>query len=364
MKKEEIVSDFLARGKLLTPSALSFLEPKNNIKELVDQEYTQMILTEKDFQGEKIKIIKNLIEKPEELTPKDFLSFYTSKYEKMKSIIEKRLQKDFISLNKLDSFRNEVYIIGIVKDIEESNGKKKITLEDTTTSLPIIFNQDPGLELDDVVAIKAISAGKVLFGKQVFYPDIPLRAPTKTNGKACFISDLHIDEAPPKDIEQFFRWFENQDIKYLFIAGDTGDKKTLSKLVDNHCIEKKVFIAPGNMDNDEEYPQLAEEYSSKNIISLSNPSMVELNGIKILLIHDMNIDMLKKRYLGISKAMLKEDYLVLEEVPDIVHCGHTHQPHVMNYKSVTIVNSGSPLTDFRPVVIDFSTRDTQQVVVK
>lgn len=360
MRREDIVKGFLDRGKLLTPDALTFLE-KKDAEELLAQQYTATVLTEKDFMGEKIKIIKNLIEKPAELTPKDFLGFYTSKYEKMKSIIEKRLQKSFISLNKLDSFRNEVYIIGIVKEIED-NEKTKITLEDTTTTAPIIFNEKPAVDLDDVVAIKAVSAGKVLFGKQVFYPDIPLRAPTKTNGKACFVSDLHMDEAPPKDVEQFFRWFSEQKIKYLSIVGDIGDKKQLEQLVGQYCYDSKVFVTPGC--SSEEYPQLAEQFDSKNIISLSNPSMIEINGLKILLIHDTDVNMLKKRYLGKSNVILKEDYLVLDEVPDIVHYGHTHQPHVMNYKSVTLVNSGSLLTDFRPVIVDFSTRDTEQAVIK
>lgn len=91
--------------------------------------------------------------------------------------------------------------------------------------------------------------------------------------------------------------------------------------------------------------------------------MVELNNIKILLVHDFNLSMLKKRYLGKSKDILEEDYLVLDEVPDIVHCGHTHEPFVRNYKSVTIVNSGSPLTEFRPVVVDFNTRAVEQVKI-
>jgi len=33
----------------------------------------------------------------------------------------------------------------------------------------------------------------------------------------------------------------------------------------------------------------------------------------------------------------------------------------MNYKSVTIVNSGSLLAEFKPVVVDFATREAEQV---
>ena len=170
-----------------------------------------------------------------------------------------------------------------------------------------------------------------------------------------------MDEAAVSDLEKFFNWFYQQDIPYLFVAGDIGkDKEELEKMAERYCYNKKVLVIPGNVD-DQEYPQLAIDFKNKDIISLSNPAMVEINGIKILIIHDFDLAMLKKRYLGKSNVILKEDFLVLDHVPDIVHCGHTHQPQVMNYKSVTIVNSGSLLAEFKPVVVDFSTREVEQV---
>jgi predicted phosphodiesterase len=69
--------------------------------------------------------------------------------------------------------------------------------------------------------------------------------------------------------------------------------------------------------------------------------------------------MLNKRYIGKDKTkfIFDKDYLVLEEVPDIVVFGHTHNPNIINFKSITLVNPGSLLTEFKPVVIDLSTRD-------
>lgn len=358
--KQEIVRIFFNRGKLLTAEALDFLE---NAGQIPEKEYGGLILTEKDFQEKEkdtVRILKHLEKKPAETTTEDFVKFYTAKYEKMKSVILSRIQKDFVSLNKLDSTRSEVYVLGIVKDIKNSE-KKIVELEDLTGSAPVIFDDIEGLELDDVVAIRAVSAGKVLYGKEVIYPDIPLRKPATGFGKACFISDLRLDESPKRDAEKFFGWFENQDIKYLFIAGDICGKKALEDLINRYCYGKKIFVTPGEKDSDNEYPNLAETMQNKNAIPLSNPAMVEVNGVKILMIHRFSVDMLKKRYLGKSKLIIPDDYLVLEEVPDIVHCGHTQEPHVMNYKSVTIVNSGSPLKEFKPVVVDFETREVVQV---
>ena len=370
MNKKDTVNRFLEKGNLLTPKALSFLEAQDikTIEEFLERDFPDLVLTEKAFGiGERIRIIKNLSEKPGEIKTQDFVCFFSSKYEKMKNIITERLQKNFLSLNKLDTSRHEVYSIGIVKDIREKNNKQIIELEDPTGTKPIIYDSNPEVDLDDVVAVRAIAAGDVLYGKEVLFPDIPLRQPVRADGRACFISDLHLEESPTENVEKFFNWFCQQDIPYLFVAGDTSTKKErieeFEKLVERYCFNKKIFIIPGNVD-DPEYPQLAMGFKSRNITSLSNPAMVEINGIRILIIHSFDLSMLKKRYLGKSNVILKEDYLVLDHVPDIVHCGHTHEPQIMNYKSVTIVNSGSPLTDFKPVVVDFSTREVEQIGLK
>jgi DNA polymerase II small subunit len=362
MNKKDVVEKFLEKGALLTPGAASFLEKQERIDDFLKRDFHDFILTESAFDKENIIIIKNLTEKPEEIETKDFACFFASKYEKMKNIITERLQKDFVSLNKVDTSRKEVYTIGIVRDIREKNGKIIIDLEDPTATKPILYDSRPDVDLDDAIAVRAVSAGEVLYGKEVLSPDIPLRKPARGSGKACFISDLHLEESAPADIEKFFTWFSQQEIPYLFIAGDTGGTEKLETLLARYCFNKKVFIIPGNMDAPE-YPQLALVFKNKGIVSLSNPAMVEINRIKILIIHDFDISMLKKRYLGKSDMILKEDYLVLDSVPDIVHCGHTHQPQVINHKSVTIVNSGSPLADFRPVVIDFATREAEQVAL-
>ena len=365
MEKKEIVNIFMNKGLLLTPSALSFLEEKSDdiIELMSEKKYDKDVLTDSDFRLSSIIVLKNLTSKPKEITTGDFISFYTSKYEKMRSIIVERTKKDFTSLNKLDNFRNEIYVIGIVKEIKPKDEKTVVELEDLTTSIPIIFEEKIDCELDDVIAVRAVSAKNIMFGKKIIYPDIPLRPPTKGFGKACFISDLHLNEAPIKDFITFVDWFNQQKIDYLFVAGDIGDVNTFENAVKN--IHAKIFVIAGNVD-DKEYPSLPIEFSNRNIVSLSNPSIIEANGIKILLIHEKTdvLSILKKRYMGKPTTILPEDYLVLDVIPDIVHYGHTHEPFVTNYKSVTLVNSGSLLTTFKPVVINLETRDVEQINLK
>src|SRR3989338_48400 len=358
LMREKIVAEFFKKGHLLTNDAIKTLE--GGYEGFLNKDMP-LVVDAKDLQ-QPYRIIKNLAHTKKEITSEDFIRFYNSKYEKMKEVILSRIPKDFLSLNKIDTSRSEVHVLGIVKEIKEKDGKKVVDMEDTTASIPIIFETadiDPDLELDDVIAVRGITGGKVLFGKKIIYPDIPLRQPSLGSGRACFVSDFRLDEASTKDAERFFEWLSQQDIPYLLVAGDLGDKELFEKYVDRYCYMKTVFvIASGGA-----YPQTPLEFRSRRIISLSNPAMIELGGIKILMVHKGDVKMLRKRYLGNSSVILDEDYLVLDEAPAIMHTGNGDEPYINNYKSTTIINSGSLLGIFRPIVIDFATRDAEKIAI-
>ena len=358
--KEEIVQKYLSQGKLLTPSALAALT-----KGQPDYVSGQFIVDEKAEKPhqERFRVLKNITSIKKEITQDDFIRFFRSKYENTKDILITRLQKPFVSINKLSSFRDEVYIICIVRSAKESDGKKILEVEDMTGSISAVFGDDVDVSVGDVVAIRGISSKNVLFGKQIIYPDVPLRPPKIGTGKACFASGFMIHESPEADVRKFFSWFEGQDIKYLIIAGDVGDLNKFEKFVDEYCRQKTVIFTPGEKDAGN-YPRLPVKFAGNNIISLSDPAIVEINGLNVLLIHEFDVEMLKKRYLGNSRAVLDEDCFVLDHVPDIVCFGHSTGSQITNYKSVTIVTSGSLLAEFRPVVIDFETREAIKATVQ
>lgn len=367
--RKEIVEKFFERGYLLSPEALEFLAASKNYEKMLSAvEGSDRIVVDKaDFmnftQPESIKIVKNLNTKPSELSPELFNKFLLSKFDKMKGIFLERTDKDFISLDKMDNTRQEVCAIGMAREIRTEESKLTIEIEDITKSVPAVFtNYQPKLavEEDDVIAVCGTGSKEVIFGKEIIYPDVPLREPNKGTGKICIISDLHMDEAPLGRLINFLKWFEKEEIKYLLVAGDTRDIRKFSEMVLQYIPSKTVFLIPGNMD-DSSYPAMPLDTKSDSIISLANPSIVDINGIKILLCHDFNIKYLKKRYLGKSKLVLESDYLVLDQIPDIVACGHTHEPEIMNYKSITIANPGSLLADFQPVLIDLATREYKQL---
>ncbi len=350
---ESIVKKYFASGRLLSPEALAVLAEKPGTMRSTDS----LVLTPDDFvfpSEEDFEIIKNFTEIPKEMTTHDFVGFYNSKYEKMSGIIQERTKKTFVSINKLGNLA-ESYIIGMVKDVKEKDGKQIVEIEDPTGARPVVFSERVEVELDDVVALRGVSRGNVIFGKQVIYPDVPLRQPAIGRGKACFISDPHLEEAPEKDLIKFIKWLRMQDVSAVFVTGVIGDEKRFEEVARD--FDKRIIVAYAS----KSYPSLPFNFSSGSITSLSNPSMVCFNGLKVLMIDKFTQGMLLRRHLGKSSIMMKDDYMVLEEIPDIVHCSHTRKPFVENYKSITIVNGGSLLTEFRPAIIDFATREIRQI---
>jgi len=363
-KARRIVEFFIQKGKLITPEVLKFLLSTRNHERIMQElsEREKFVIEESDLvlfetKKDKIKILLNITERPSGVSIEDFVKFYRDKYERIKNIITRRFDYRFISLDKIPN--NETsYIIVMVHDVKKERDKTILTVEDLTKKEEIIFLNPVNVELDDVVIIACRKQGDVVYGERIEYPGIPLRQPTKGYGKVCAISDLHLDEAPLGEFKKFIEKFSESEIKYLIVSGDIGDCEKFKEAV-RELKDKTIFVIPGNKDC-KDYPALPLEIDLDNVVSLSNPSMIEINGIKFLLIHKFNIEMLEKRYLdagGKARFVFRRDYLVLEEVPDIVVFGHTHAPNVMNYKSITLVNPGSLLSEFKPIVIDLSTRE-------
>lgn len=283
--KQNIVNCFFEQGHLLTPEVL---EKMSKNESLTKKTYKDFIIEKTDD----IKVIKSAEPKLKEIKTQDFVNFYKSKYEKMKTIITSRIKKDFVSLNNI---QNDCYVIGIVKNIRE----KEIELEDMTTTKKLNIENINGLELDDVAAFHLVNNEC----KEIFYPDIPVRAPTFSEGKVCFTQSAS---------EDFLKWFETQNVENLVV---------LEPLKTDYCKNKNIFI--------------------------SEFSMIEINKMKILIMKDFDLTMIKKRHLGKTKDIFKEDFLVLDEVPDIVYTNGENK--ISNYKSITIINGSA--------IVDFSTRE-------
>ena len=220
----------------------------------------------------------------------------------------------------------------------------------------------------------------------------------------AFISDIHIGSRLflEKEFSGFINWLNGgvdrmRDlagrVKYVVIGGDIVDgvgiypnqEKDLAvpdvymqyKILYNfmNAIPEyiHVFAIPGDHDavqRAEPQPQIGSEligdFKSGNVHMLSNPSFLTLHGIDILTYHGTSLDsiiasvpgmskmnpekamieLLKRRHLspiygGNITVPSRNDNMVIERIPDILHMGHEHRNGLDNYHNVKIVNSGT-----------------------
>ena len=193
---------------------------------------------------------------------------------------------------------------------------------------------------------------------------------------------------------------EVKRLRFLVIAGDIVDGvgvypnqhkelevfsveeqiSRLSRLLGEVPENVKIIIGPGNHDPIQRalpQPPLQEKYrsilerSGRRIIFVGNPAYVKLCGRSFLIYHGQGLDdviqnlpgfshnnlrksigkllevLLKHRHLcpvyGESTPILpiKEDLLVIDRVPSILHTGHVHVAYAGSYKGIRLINSGT-----------------------
>ena len=214
-------------------------------------------------------------------------------------------------------------------------------------------------------------------------------------------SEMFLEDA----FKKFLKWLRGEAgsseerelaerVRYLIIAGDIVDGIGVYPRQEEELLITDVFkqyeaaaellagvpehitmvIAPGNHDAVrpcEPQPAISKDVAGGlyelNAVMVGNPVLVTLYGVKFLVYHGRSFDdlvatipeasrqnpmplmqqMLRKRHLapiygGKTATMPEEkDYLVIEEVPDVLHCGHLHVFGHDRYRDVVMVNSGA-----------------------
>jgi len=349
----------------------------------------------------------------------DLNKYFNNIYKKLRKIIEQNPE-----FNKVTDIKNtktkleSLDIIGIVNSVNSTkNGHKILELEDPTgtgTVLVMKDNEDlindcETILKDEIIGIDGSSNGNLIIANDIVHPGIQRQAiiDKPMDFSIVFISDVHIgskqfDEAA---FNKFIKWLngnyggEDQQelansVKYLVIGGDLVDgigvypnqEKELkikdiyeqyeeaARLLGN-ITDIPIILSPGNHDATrlaEPQPAITEKYAKelceqKNIEMVSNPSLVNLDGIKVLVYHGRSFDdivmaingythadtdnmmrlLLEKRHLapiyGERTALASEfeDYHVIEELPDVLHTGHVHINSYAKYKGVHLLNSGT-----------------------
>jgi len=262
-----------------------------------------------------------------------------------------------------------------------------------------------GLLMDQFVMEKIVTSKNGGFiVKDIILPDIPDHAANRseTEAYAVFVSDLHVGSKyfMEKEFRSLIEWFSSPDpiakrVKFFILGGDVVDGvgiypnqdkelialniqdqlKLLYDILDKVPKHIKVFIAPGNHDPGRRalpQPAIPAKYNPdlwgrKNFFMIGNPAIISLNGVKVLIFHGQSVDDIVKTTPGLSydkpakvmQYLLKarhlspiygaqtplapelEDYMVIDEVPDIFHAGHVHVIDLDLYKNILILNSGA-----------------------
>jgi DNA polymerase II small subunit len=216
---------------------------------------------------------------------------------------------------------------------------------------------------------------------------------------AVFISDMHVgsDTFLEDAWAGFQSWLrekaERINIAYLIVAGDIVDgigvfpgqevELSVTNIEEQYRIAAGYFhdlpshihivVAPGNHDavrGAEPQPPLPEylrKFFPDNTQFVSNPAYIRIGGRRVSIYHgqsyddfvssvarlsyskpeDVMIEMLRRRHFApvyggsVSIAPNGRDYGVIEQVPDILHCGHTHTVGIAKYRNVLLINSGT-----------------------
>ncbi|TRZ68772.1 MAG: DNA-directed DNA polymerase II small subunit [Methanothrix sp.] len=275
------------------------------------------------------------------------------------------------------------------------------------------FEQAASLVTDEVIGVTGTTdGGGMVFATSLIWPDIQSQSTHMGDGGALLSSDLHVGSRyfMEEAWGRFVSWINGEvddphglasAVRYLVIAGDLVDGigiypgqeadlaikdiqeqyELAAELLATIPKRVRIVVSPGNHDmvrQAEPQPALFEpvqDLFGDNVSFLGNPAWFRLGGVDWLVYHGRSIDdlvlkipglsygepekamteMLKRRHLSpiygnrVSIAPEREDLMVIQKPPAILHCGHVHTLGITRYKGVTVVNSGTwqSQTDFQ-----------------
>jgi DNA polymerase II small subunit len=367
-----------------------------------------------------------------------YVDMFRSRIEKMSSIIRSR--PDFFQIEKLNTIKTPTSgkkvlakVVGLVVSKKVSGDYTSLTLEDDSGYLRLMCTDEAMRKVEEVlidefVLVEVESLPRGYYARNVYHPDLPERAKHTSDKKiyAVFVSDLHVGSAD-FDETAFLKMIDwlNGDFGELEIVSRIGYLILNGDLVENPLARDgrlnemgvgsyydmlagylskirrpvKIFIVPGEVDATRmALPQPAiirkyarRLYEMKDVLMLGNPSMVNLNGVTVLLYHGQSLDdvfrqlqstslskpctgiraLLRARHMaptygGLTQlAPEREDLLIVDPVPDIVHCGHVGIPDEDIYRGTLLLSTPSWIVDMKSAarsqgkaaLVDLSTFD-------
>ena len=344
-------------------------------------------------------------------TLEDFTRYFRHRFHVLREMLRRRRELGGAQdIAKARRSTREVRIIGIVSDVRTTkNGHRVLELEDDTERVPVLLPAKSPVASeavvdDEVIGIIGTVNGKgLVIASAIVRPDVPNPRPfpgVPGHVRVAFMSDIHVGSRTFLEDKwsKVSAWLGGADeiarsIRYLVVSGDVvdgigvyprqdeelaiddiyGQYEALARMIAILPDHLRVILLPGNHDAvrpaepQPTFPPSIQKLFDSQVIFAGNPSLLSLEGVRVLAYHGRSMDDLVSAIPGLSyarpldamKAMLRmrhiapiyggktpiapeaEDHLIIEEVPDIFVTGHVHAVGVDQYRGVVLVNAST-----------------------
>ena len=291
----------------------------------------------------KVKILSAPAFPQKKVEVRDFVNHFRSRYDSIKSILEKRDFDNLSSIRKIGDDRESYTIIACVLSKRFTKNKNLfLEVEDPTGKTIVLINHnkkevfEKARELleDDIVAFSVNGSREMLFANEIIFPETALEERRYGDKEAyvAFISDFHAGSKMflEKNLLRFVRWVNGEEgdnkqkeiakkVKYIFIVGDVidgvnhmpgqrkyldiftsvGQYKKVEEILKLVRKDVQMIMCPGQHDSvwvGEPQPLISERWAEglhkmENLHLVSNPAMIEIDsGFKVLMYHGASIN--------------------------------------------------------------------------
>ena len=295
-----------------------------------------------------------------------------------------------------ESYKNSIKIT-----LDDDTGNYAFNLYE---DLMIKFNKNCLLDQMVILKIKLQDNNLIVIDLEPIDIPLRTSNYAKNEIYTILLSDIHVGSKYflEKNFKLFLEWVSGNlgdleiinKIGYIIIAGDIvdgvgiyPDQKEELKIIKieeqyNYLAELlkkipsriKIFIIPGDHDATRSalpQPAIPKQYAKSlyeltNVTMLGNPSLINLNDVNFLIFHGRSLTDIMTKIPGLKfneptshmKILLKnrhltpiyglrtpispelQDYLLINDIPDVFHSGHLHTFGAERYRGTWLINSG------------------------
>ena len=349
----------------------------------------------------------------------DFVRHFRARYEALREILIKSNFDNLSSIRRI-GVNSGVYTIiaAVVSKRITKNKNLLLEVEDLTGNSIVLVNKEnrvlfeeaQNLMLDDIVVFRVSGSSDMLFANEIVFPDAALEKERFGEVDECvaFSGDFHVGSKNflESSVLKFVDWLNGEvgderqraiarKVKYLFLAGDCvdgignhqgqerflnikscrGQYRKLEEILRKIRSDVQIVMCAGQHDAvwvGEPQRIVSEKWAGglhkmENLHMVTNPSLVEVGGFKIMMYHGASInrfidemadirtsvghgnptrvvkEMLKRRHIAPTHGLMdyvptdEKDGLVIDVVPDIVVTGDQHRAEVDSYNNILLV---------------------------